>query len=151
METLPDKILWDGFGFPVVIQGARWKITPSGYRVLDIDVQKLAALVRNALLLHNAPLTGRQVKFFRSHLELTQGEFGKLVGKTHAAVAQWEGKKQQPTGMDFNTEMMLRLKIASQFGQDILQHVLIDVVMIGYESAASTSTPIEVVNPVEAA
>ena len=151
METLPDKILWDGFGFPIAIQGARWKTTASGYRVLDVDVQKLAALVRNALLLRHAPLTGGQVKFFRTHLEFTQGEFGKLVGKTHACVASWEAKKQESTGMDFNTEMMLRLKIASQFGQDILQQVLLDVVLLGYEAAALTSAPIEVVNPVEAA
>lgn len=147
MENMPEKLVWDGFGFPIVILGARWKQTPSGYAVLDIDLTTLGEVVRDTLLLHPAPLTGKQVSFLRKHFEMTLEEFGKIVGKSHAGVKYWEDKGEAPAGMDANAELLLRLRLARMVNGEVFKRVLEEVVLPGCRVA---ERPIEVVAPTAA-
>jgi DNA-binding transcriptional regulator YiaG len=145
MEKLLDKFLWDGFGFPIALIGARWKTSSTGYTVLDIDVQSLGEAVCQTLLLHPTILTGQQVIFLRKHFEMTLAEFGKLVKKSHACVKHWEDKGAEATGMDANTELILRLRLAERVGVALLQRVFEEIVIP--DCVAKKEFPVEVVSP----
>jgi DNA-binding transcriptional regulator YiaG len=49
----------------------------------------------------NANDVPRDIESLRTHLSMTQAEFGKLFGVTHAAVSSWESGNQVPSSETF--------------------------------------------------
>lgn len=143
MEESTDKLMWDGFGFPMVIIGPKWRTNAQGYTILDIDIQMLSEAVRDALLLQPYPLTGKQVTFLRKHFEMTLEEFGKLVEKSHAGVKYWEGKNNSPAGMDVNAELLLRLRLAKKVHNTLFQRVLEEIVIPGCTTSGEHTLEIQ--------
>ena len=67
-----------------------------------------------ALITKSSRLTGTEVKFVRTFWELTQSEFAKRLNQSnHSVVSQWEKRSDRPAGMDYNTELLLRLHMAA--------------------------------------
>ena len=67
---MSEKILWEGFGFPVILSGVSWVETPHGYKVLDTDMEKIERSLRDTLLIKSTPLTNAEVRFLRSSFQL---------------------------------------------------------------------------------
>ena len=74
----------------------------NGYVVLDtgygpaVQVEHAEQLDRQialAIINHQGPLTGQEVRFLRGLLDLTQAELGDLLGKDAQSVARWERLK----------------------------------------------------------
>ena len=97
-----------GFGFPIILQNAvltkvRGQWTP------QLNYNELAVAVLRKLVELNGRLTGNQVRFIRTHFELTLQRFAARFGVSHPAVMKWEKASDNPTGMAWSTEKDLRL------------------------------------------
>ena len=105
-------LVYEGLGFSVVLRNCPVTMV-RGAEAPDIDLNKLMAQVFAMLIMFPMHLTGSHVRFIRSYLELSQKDFAKLLNQSgHSIVSTWESKKAEPTGMDFNTELILRQRMA---------------------------------------
>ncbi len=66
-------------------------------------------MVLKSLYYKPARLTGSEVKFIRSHFEMTLQDFAKRFDVTHVAVLKWEKSKNNATVMNWETEKDIRL------------------------------------------
>jgi len=73
------------------------------------DVDGLHKAIAKHLVLRRKELNGREVRFLRKHLELTQAELGKLFGVTDQTIARYE---KGETKFDGTADMLLRLLVA---------------------------------------
>lgn len=73
------------------------------------DADGLHKAIAKHLVLRKKQLIGREVRFLRKHLELTQAELGKLFGVTDQTVARYEKGESAFEGA---TDMLLRLLVA---------------------------------------
>jgi DNA-binding transcriptional regulator YiaG len=103
-----DRILWNGLGFPVVLVGFPL-IEVDGEQFPDVNMKELQEQAFLKLIAWPARLTGQQVRFARNYLRETQIEFAKQINVSTPSVSQWEKKGVGPTGMDVNTEIVLRM------------------------------------------
>lgn len=81
--------VYNGFGIPIKLINAPMKKL-LGKWVLDIDLNKLQAVVLQILIHKPTLLSGEELKFIRKSLNMTTTEFGKLFGVSHVAVVKWE-------------------------------------------------------------
>ena len=114
MDTKIQKEFIDtGFGFPVKLRNvlmvkARDEWTPK------INYNDLADAVMRALAFKPSRLTGSEIKFIRTHFDMTLQAFATRLCVTHVAVLKWEGAKAHPTVMSWSTEKDIRLFILSK-------------------------------------
>lgn len=111
------KYIFNGFGFPIELKNVpakeiRGSIEPIlNYRNLALKVISEICSDEN-----DSPLTGNQVRFLRSHLNMTTREFGEFTDSTNAAVTKWEKCGDEATMMSTSTEKILRLKVLESVG-----------------------------------
>ena len=65
------KLIYEGLGFPVVLIGFKTK-TVRGEELPDVNLRDLQAMVFAALTAKSGGLTGSELLFVRSYLQLTQ-------------------------------------------------------------------------------
>jgi len=105
-------MFYTALGFPVILLGFPVKKV-RGVEVPDVNLNKLQQLAFEALISKPVTLTGAEVRFIRSYLRLNQTDFAKILNQSsHSIVSQWEKKGLNATGMDYNTEIVLRLHMA---------------------------------------
>lgn len=103
------------FGFPLVILNPKWK-TRLGQKVLDLNLSLVARELFPLVLKKEGRLTGGEVKFIRTFLDMTQTKFAESIGLSdHSPVSRWEKKPDAITGMDAPQEFTLRV-IALKLG-----------------------------------
>ena len=73
------------------------------------DADGLHKAIAKHLVLHRKQLNGKEVRFLRKHLELTQAQLGDLLGVTDQSVARYEKEKSLFEGA---ADMLLRLLVA---------------------------------------
>ncbi len=77
------------------------KETPSGKAVSIRDIDGLHKAIARDLVLNEYPLTGREFRFLRIELDLSQKALGALFEKTDQVIANWEkGKTNIPVLAD---------------------------------------------------
>ena len=115
MKVAPKKplntnsMIYTALGFPILLHGVRSK-NVRGVDVPDVNLNTLQKVVFEALIAKPSNLTGAEVGFIRSYLRMNQTDFAKALHlSSHSIVSQWEKKALKPTGMDYNTEIWLRL------------------------------------------
>ena len=105
------KYQYTGFGFPVELANVEFIILDDEWHP-KIDVRKLADITIKKLAAQKTRLTGHQIKFIRTYFSMSLRQFAsKVVKESHMAVSKWEKFGDQPTRMDDNIEVMLRLYI----------------------------------------
>jgi len=103
-------MIFKGFGFPVMIKNAPFYKLGST-EILDIDPASIRDQVFLKVARKPARITGAEVKFIRSTMEQTQDAFAKRIGiKDRSLISKWEAQKNDATGMDQHTEVLIRLK-----------------------------------------
>ena len=75
--------------------GFEWRDTAYGKAISFQDVDGLHAAIGRTLL-GKGELTGREFRFLRVELDLSQAELGKMFGKSDQAVALWEKGRGAP-------------------------------------------------------
>lgn len=122
------KILWEGLGFPVKLIGFKTKIR-NGELVPDVNMKDIQEIAFRSLISKHGRLTGCELKFIRTYLQLTQIEFTKAINASdRSSFSQWENKLDDITGMDINTEIMIRLFMAKQCEEGDIRKGIQDLV-----------------------
>lgn len=103
------SLVYEGLGFPIELLGFPTKKVRDVV-LPDIDLNELQKMVFRALVTKESRFSGAEVKFIRSYLRETQSEFAKNLNQAnHSIVSQWEAKGTKFTGMEINTEVVLRV------------------------------------------
>lgn len=90
------------------------KQTPYGEAVQIEDPDGLDRVIACSLLKGTSPLSGKELRFIRQLLGLSQPDLGALLGKDAQSVARWEkSDKVEPTA-----ERLARIILTSHFDGD---------------------------------
>lgn len=116
MESKIQKEFIDtGFGFPVRLINVQM-VKVRGAWTPKLNYNELALAVLRLLTEKESRLTGNEIKFIRTHFEMTLQEFSKRFCVTHVAVLKWERTKNSGTAMNWTTEKDIRLFILTKLG-----------------------------------
>ena len=86
--------VFEGLGFPIKLINAPMR-KECGDWYIDINMNKLMLVVLEALAHKPIALTGDELRFIRSYLEMTTTQFGKTFGVSHVAVLKWESRENK--------------------------------------------------------
>lgn len=81
--------------------GFRVLESPYGRGVAIDDVPGLHRVIGAALVEKAQKLSGKEFRFLRVEMELSQAKLGELLGKTAQSVALWEKSGKVPPAVDF--------------------------------------------------
>ena len=84
-----ETFIFEGLGFPIKLINVPMKKV-CGEWCIDINMNKLMLVVLEALARKPIALTGDELSFIRSYLQMTTTEFGRAFGISHVAVLKWE-------------------------------------------------------------
>jgi DNA-binding transcriptional regulator YiaG len=114
METKIQKEFIDtGFGFPIRLLNVQM-IKVRGAWTAKVNYNELAKVVLHALAHKPSRLTGNEIKFIRTHFEMTLQAFGKRFYVSHVGVMKWEKAKNQSTAVNWTTEKDIRLFVLTK-------------------------------------
>lgn len=137
------KMLYEGLGFPIILVGFKTRKV-RGEELPDANFKELQAKVFEALTVKPGHLTGSELLFVRSYLEMTQAQFARKVGlANHSRVSQWEKKGARPSGMEYLTELSVRLLMASAIRDGLIAKVYKE---LSEHRIKSESSPVEVLS-----
>lgn len=118
------EMIYQGLGFPVILVGFDTKEV-RGIKVPDVNLNRLQKIAFEGLIVKPARLSGSEIAFIRSYMGYTQAQFAQLLNlANHSIVSIWEKKDLKGTGMDFNTEIFLRLNMARTIRKALVNQVL---------------------------
>ena len=112
-HKIQKEFLDTGFGFPVRLRNVPM-IKVRGSWTPKINYNELIQTILHLLAFKPSRLTGFEIKFIRTHYEMTLQEFAKRFCVSHVAVLKWEKPKAQVTVMNWSTEKDIRLFILSK-------------------------------------
>ncbi|MCK6576264.1 hypothetical protein L6V77_34885 [Myxococcota bacterium] len=118
------NIVFKELGFPVLLADVP-VVEIRGEQVPDVNLKALQDAVFTLLLTKPSRLTGAEVRFIRKHLRLRQADLAQVLNMAnHSVVSPWASGEDALTGMDDNTEVLLRLWMAAKCGR---AHQLVDL------------------------
>ena len=110
------RVMFEELGFPIVLVNPPM-IRVRGVRVPDVNMRDLQVAVSRQLVTKPARLTGAEVRFIRKHYRLRQADLARVLNMAnHSVVSQWEGREDEPSGMEYNTEVVLRVWMVAREG-----------------------------------
>lgn len=123
------NLLFHELGFPVLLIDPPM-VNIRGQWLPDINLRDLQLVVFRLLVAKPTRLTGDEIRFIRLYLRLRQSDLAKVLNRAnHSVVSQWESHGDGASGMDYNTEVLLRIWMAGKSGQaervaHLLEHEL---------------------------
>jgi DNA-binding transcriptional regulator YiaG len=110
------NVLYMELGFPVLLVDARM-VEIRGELVPDVNSRHVQEAAFRLLVGKPGRLTGSEVRFIRKHLRMRQLDLAKVLNMAnHSVVSQWESRGEEAAGMDYNTEVLLRIWMAARIG-----------------------------------
>lgn len=111
------NVIYKELGFPVLLVDPPM-VTVRGHEVPDVNLRALQEAVFRLLVVKPARFTGAEVRFVRKYLRLRQVDLAEVLNRAnHTVVSQWESRGDEPAGMDYNTEVVLRIWMAAKTGR----------------------------------
>lgn len=86
--------------------GYREVVTAYGRSVAIEDVEVLHAAIATTLVIERQHLTGREVRFIRKFLNLTQAQLANLLGVEEQSVRRWEKLSRVPKAADHSVRLI---------------------------------------------
>lgn len=80
-----------------LVSGYEWVSTPEGKALVIKDLDKLLRAIGLYLATERKTLSGKEVRFLRKELNMTQAELGRYAGLSHQQVARWEKGESEIT------------------------------------------------------
>lgn len=112
MKTTKETIIFNHLGFPIIL--IDWPhLEINGSWEPDIHYEALERLIFEMLPYKPSRLTGAEIKFIRTYLEMTQAQFAKWLRdiKDASTVAIWEKFDLKQTNIDSAMEKSLRMQL----------------------------------------
>ena len=92
-------------------------ILADGSKIPKVNVKKIENGVLKLLVKKKSPFTGSQLYFVRSMLDLSQLELSRVLNlSSQSLISNYESRFDKFSGMDINTEILLRFKILEKLG-----------------------------------
>lgn len=118
------EMIFMELGFPICLVNPPM-IEVRGELIPDINLRQLQARVFQLLITKPTRFTGGEVRFIRKHLRLRQADLAECLNMAnHSVISQWESRQDQPTEMGYNTEVVLRLWMATRSGYEDITGLL---------------------------
>jgi DNA-binding transcriptional regulator YiaG len=102
--------------------GYKIKETPYGQAVSVVDADGLHKLLATQLIKKNGHLTGKEFRFLRTLLRLSQKSLADMLQVSEQSVSLWERRGKAPAA----SEAVLRMLIAGKFEGDCQMAAVID-------------------------
>lgn len=103
-------IPYDELGFRIYLVNAPMLTLPDGTKCPAPNMKRLQEAAFHSLAVKPSRLSGSEIRFIRKFLRMTQVDFASWLNMAnHSVVSQWESKEEHLSGMDYNTEILLRL------------------------------------------
>ncbi len=96
-----------------LLNGFRFDKTPHGRVVHIEDMDDLHRAIGEFLVFERKKLTGREFRYLRHELNLSQRKLGLMLGVTELTVARWE---KGECGIQGAADRMIRVLFEEQFG-----------------------------------
>ena len=110
------NVIFEELGFPIILLDPPM-VEVRGHQVPDVNLRELQQAVFRLLIVKSARFSGAEIRFVRKHLRMRQADLARVLNMAnHSVVSQWENKEDQPTGMEYNTEVLLRVWMAAKSG-----------------------------------
>lgn len=105
--------------------GYEWHDTPYGRAISIHEAEALHRAIASTLVEHTPWLTGREVRFIRHYLDLSQLQLGELLGVQDQSVRRWERLGRVPRAADHAVRLVFRdlTSSASRRLPDLVQHL----------------------------
>lgn len=111
-------IPYDELGFRLFLINAPMLTLPDGSKCPAPNMKSLQETAFRALAEKPTRLSGSEVRFIRKHMRMTQVDFASWLNMAnHSVVSQWESKGDHLSGMDYNTEILLRLLMEARLSK----------------------------------
>ena len=126
------NLVFEELGFPILLVDPPM-VEVRGRQVPDVNLRKLQEAAFGQLIVMPVRLSGAEVRFIRKHLRMRQADLARVLNMAnHSVVSQWESREDQFTGMEYNTEVLLRVWMAAKVGManqllDLLEATLKDL------------------------
>ena len=93
-----------------LVNGFRYEDGPRGPQVIIEDIDGLHRAIGNILVNHCKNLSGKDIKFLRQEMSMSQTTLARLVGVSERAVIRWEKAKagQVPSVAEAAVRMLCR-------------------------------------------
>jgi uncharacterized protein YicC (UPF0701 family) len=139
------NVIFKELGFPIVLIDPTM-VTVRGHKVPEVNLRALQEAVFRQLVFKPARLTGAEVRFIRKYLRLRQADLADVLNMAnHTVVSQWESREDEPAGMEYNTEVVLRLYMATRAGEGAQIQELLESRLKRLQTRQQT--PLEVAMP----
>lgn len=105
--------------------GYEWYDTPDGPAIAIHEAEALHLAIARTLVEHKPWLTGREVRFIRYYLDLSQAQLGELLGVEDQSVRRWEKLLRVPRAADHAVRLVFRDLTASASRRlpELVQHL----------------------------
>jgi len=91
----------------VIIHGAQLVIDDDGEEVVSIpNINGLHKAIAQSILLRQSSMSGKELRFIRTEMGLTQAELADIVHRESLSVSRWE---RGETPIDHNAQALIRL------------------------------------------
>ncbi len=111
---------YDELGFRIYLIDPDMYELPDGTKIPAPNMKILQDQVFKLLGEKHSRLTGNETHFIRKYMQMTQTKFAELLNlANHSIVSQWENKADALTGMDYNTEILLRFQMEFYISKNI--------------------------------
>lgn len=138
METKPYHYTESGLD-NVLLHGIVPVVDDDGDEVVTIvNVNCLHKAIAHAILERKGLMTGKELRFLRTEMGLTQAELARRVHKDHQTMGRWE---RGETPIDQNAETLIRLMAAQALGLNLAADV---AELTGYSVEIAGLPPIEI-------
>ncbi len=109
-------VVYKELGFPILLVDPPM-VEVRGEQVPDVNLKALQEVAFRLLVVKTARLTGAEVRFIRKYLRLRQADLARVLNMAnHSVVSQWESREDEFNGMEYNTEVLLRVWMAAKAG-----------------------------------
>mgnify|MGYP001791564013 CR=1 FL=1 len=101
----------------VLIFGLRPEVDDAGEITITIPaIEELHRVISEGIVKRESAMSGKELKFLRTEMGLTQAELGALVHRDRQAVMAWE---RGPQSLDKNAEAIIRKHVIEALSLDI--------------------------------
>lgn len=91
----------------VIIHGAELVVDDDGEEVVSIpNINGLHKAIAESILLRQSSMSGKELRFIRTEMGLTQAELAEIVHREPLSVSRWE---RGETPIDHNAQALIRL------------------------------------------
>jgi DNA-binding transcriptional regulator YiaG len=105
--------IFTGFGFEILLKDVVIK-SVDGVEYPDINMSKLKNDTTRALLTSKQSLTGNQLKFIRTYLQMSLDELSAKIHIPASTLRSWENKGAAFTGLSIDQEKAFRILTINQ-------------------------------------